>query len=88
MKKSKESDQEQIDPAEFESAKKAASMFMAQMVAMHPRVQLMTVDMMLKAAFLSNVKDQHRLALFDRYVKAIRGQILAATREVPTNGKA
>ncbi len=66
-----------VDPAKFELAKKGAQLFAAQTSAFPPEVQLMAADMLVKATFMTVVKAERRLQLFDTFVRSMREEIKA-----------
>jgi hypothetical protein len=82
-----------IDDANLHVAKQAAKLFVSQMVAIPSGVQLMTLELLVKAIFLHDVQLTKRLELFDRWSGSIREDIKgsciveSSKKRKRTNGK-
>lgn len=77
-----------VDPKKLAMAQNCSKLFLIQMQAsgVPADVQLMTVEILSKTIFLSDVVESKRLQLFDRWARAIRETI--KTDERKKNGKA
>lgn len=79
----------QVDPKKLQMAQGCAKLFVMQMQAsgVPVDVQLMTVELLTKTIFLSDVVESKRLQLFDRWARAIRETIKSTERKQDAKAK-
>lgn len=70
---------EPVNP-KLQVAQRAAKLFVTQMAGVPPDVQLMTIEILAVAIFVSGFKKEKRLSLLSRWMKSVRENVTLHTK--------
>lgn len=72
---------DQVNPIKLKLAQRITKLFLTQMASVPADVQLMSIELLARTIFLTDIRAEKRLEFFDRWSGAIRNAIKADLKQ-------